>query len=96
MVTYDRWITRSGQIGALLGGVAGFLYGVYIMATSHALSWTEISDTVESVVVVIACAVIISSLCVAVGWMAGLVLGIIASPLRSFTGKHWVREVFGG
>ena len=59
MTTYGQWITKSTGIGALLGGVAGFFYGTYIMATSHALSWTDVLDTMESVVVVIVCAVII-------------------------------------
>jgi hypothetical protein len=50
------------------------------MATSHALSWTDVLDTMESVVVVIVCAVInriIGSLCIGIGGMAGLVLGIV-------------------
>jgi hypothetical protein len=88
MATCGEWITKSARIGALLGGVAGFFYGTYIMATSHALSWTDVLDTMESVVVVIVCAVIIGSLCIAIGGMAGLVLGIVASPLRSFTEKR--------
>jgi len=88
MTTYGEWIKKSARIGALLGGVAGCSYGTYIMATSHALRWTDALDTMESVVVVIACAVIIGSLCIAIGGLAGLVLGIVASPLSSFTGKR--------
>jgi hypothetical protein len=52
MATYDEWIMKSARIGASLGGVAGFFYGTYIMATSSALSWTDVSDTMASVVVV--------------------------------------------
>jgi hypothetical protein len=88
MATYDEWIMKSGRIGASLGGVAGSFYGTYTMATSPALSWTDVLDTMESVVVVIVCAVIIGSLCIAIGGLAGLVLGIVASPLRSFTEKR--------
>jgi hypothetical protein len=36
---------------------------------------------IESVVVVLVTAVIIGSLCVAIGWMSGLVLGTVAFPL---------------
>ncbi len=96
MVTYDEWVMKSARIGALLVGVVGFFYGTYVMATSSALSWTDVSDTMESVLVVAECAIIIGGFCIAIGWITGLVLGIIASPLRSFTGEHWVREVFGG
>lgn len=84
MAIHGEWITKSTRIGASLGGVAGFLYGTYIMATSHALSWTDVSDTMESVVVVLVTAVMISSLCIAIGWVAGLLLGIAVSPFRSF------------
>jgi hypothetical protein len=87
MATYGKWITKSTRIGASLGGVAGFFYAAYIMATSPALGWTDVLDTMESVVVVIVCAVIIGSLCIGIGGLAGLVLGIVASPLSSFT-KH--------
>jgi len=88
MATCGEWIMKSARIGASLGAVAGFFYGTYIMATSHALSWTDISDTMESVVVVFVCAVIIGSLCIAIGGLAGLVLGIVASPLSSLTEKR--------
>ena len=88
MATYGKWIMKSARIGASLGGVAGFFYAAYIMATSPALGWTDVLDTMESVVVVIVCAVIIGSLCIGIGGLAGLVLGIVASPLSSFTGKR--------
>jgi hypothetical protein len=58
------------------------------MATSHALTWTDVSDTIESVVVLLVTAVMIGSLCIAIGWLAGLVLGTVASPLRSRTEKR--------
>lgn len=88
MVTYDRWITKSEYIGALFGGLVGFFYGAYIMATSHVLSWTDVSDMMESVVVVLVTAVMIGSLCIAIGWLAGWGLGIVASPLSLFTKKR--------
>jgi hypothetical protein len=88
MTTYDEWIMKSGRIGASLGGVAGFFYGTYVMATSHPLSWTDVSDTIESVVVLLVTGVMIGSLCIAIGWLAGLVLGTVASPLRSRTEKR--------
>jgi NhaP-type Na+/H+ or K+/H+ antiporter len=81
---YD-WIMKSARIGALLGGVAGFVYGCYSMATSRALSWTDISDATESVVVVLVTAVMIGSLAIAIGWVAGLVLGVVSFPVGSFT-----------
>jgi len=84
MAAFGEWITKSARIGAVLGGAAGFFYGTYIMATSHALSWTDVSDTMESVVVVLITAVMIGSLCIGIGGLAGLVSGIVASPLRSF------------
>ncbi len=80
MTTYSGWISRSAQIGAIFGGIAGFFYGAYIMATSHALSWTDLSDTMESLVVVLVTAVMIGSLCIAIGWLAGMAVGIVASP----------------
>ncbi len=83
MANYGEWIMKSARIGALLGGVAGFFYGTYMMATSHALSWTDLSDTMESVVVVLVTAVMVGSLCIAIGWLAGLLLGTVAAPLRS-------------
>lgn len=83
MANFVQWTMKPGGIGALLGGVAGFFYGTYIMATSHALSWTDVSDAMASVVVVLVTAVMIGSLCIAVGWLAGLVLGSVASPRRA-------------
>jgi len=88
MANYGEWIMKSARIGASLGGVAGFFYGTYVMATSHALSWIDVSDTMESVVVLLVTAVMIGSLCIAVGWLAGVVLGTVASPLRSRTEKR--------
>ncbi len=87
MANYE-WIMKSARIGAILGGVAGFVYGSYSVATSHALSWTDVSDAMESVVVVLVTAVMIGSLSIAIGWLAGLVLGTVASPLRSSSEKR--------
>ncbi len=58
------------------------------MATSHALSWTDLSDTMESLVVVLVTAVMIGSLCIAIGWLAGLAVGIVASPPGWFAEKR--------
>lgn len=88
MTAYGEWITKSARIGASLGGVAGFFYASYTMATSPALSWTDVLDTMESIIVVLICAVIIGSFCIAIGGLAGLVLGIVASPLSSFSEKN--------
>jgi len=85
MATYSEWIMKSARIGASLAGVGGFFFGAYIMATSATLSWTDVLDALESVVVVLMSAVIIGSFCIAIGWLAGLVLGIVAAPLGSFT-----------
>ena len=87
-MAHYEWIMKSARIGALLGGVAGFVYGSYSVATSHALSWTDVSDAMESVVVVLITAVMIGSLSIAIGWLAGLVLGTAAYPLRSRTEKR--------
>ncbi len=87
MANYE-WIMKSARIGALVGGVAGFVYGTYSVATSHALSWTDVSDALESVVVVLVTTVMIGSLSIAIGWLAGLVLGSVASPFRSRTEKR--------
>lgn len=88
MTAYGEWITKSARIGASLGGVAGFFYAGCIMATSPALSWTDVFDTMESVVVVLMCAVIIGTFCIAIGGLAGLVLGIVASPLGSLRQRY--------
>lgn len=88
MVAYDRWITTSQQIGALFGAIAGFFYGAYVMATSVPLGWTDVSDTLGSVFVVLLFAGLIGSLCLAIGWLAGWVLGVLASPLGSFVAKR--------
>jgi hypothetical protein len=88
MAIYGKWIMKSTRIGASLGGVAGFFYAAYIMATSPTLGWTDVLDTVESVVAVLIFAVILGSFCIGIGGLAGLVLGIVASPLSSFTKKH--------
>jgi len=87
MATYGEWIKKSALIGALLGGDAGFFYGAYIMPTSLTLGWTDVLDAVGSVVAVLVFAVILGSLCIAIGGLAGLVLGVVASPLSSFTKK---------
>ena len=88
MATYGTWITKSTRIGASLGGSAGFFYTAYIMATSPTLSWTDVLDTVESVVAVLIFAVIIGSFCIGIGGLAGLVLGIVASPLSSLHSRR--------
>jgi hypothetical protein len=77
MATYGEWIKKSARIGALLGGVAGFFYGAYIMATNLTLGWTDVLDTVGSVVAVLIFSVILGSLCIAIGGLAGLVLGVV-------------------
>jgi len=87
MANYD-WIMKPARIGALLGGVAGFVYGSYSVAASHALSWTDVSDAMESVVVVLVTAIMIGSLSIAIGWLAGLVFGTVAYPLHSRTAKR--------
>lgn len=87
MANYN-WIMKPARIGALLGGVAGFVYGSYSVAVSHALSWTDVSDAMESAVVVLVTAIMIGSLSIAIGWLAGLVLGTVAYPLRSHTEKR--------
>jgi len=51
MVSHGEWIMKSARIGASLGGVAGFFYGAYIMAANPTLSWTDVLDTLESIVV---------------------------------------------
>ncbi len=88
MVTYDEWITKSEHIGAVLGGVAGFIYGAYIMASNLTLGRTDLLETLGSVVLVLLFAGVIGSLCMAIGWLAGLVVGILASPLGSFAEKR--------
>jgi hypothetical protein len=74
-------------IGASLGGVAGFFYGAYIMATNLTLGWTDVLDIVGAAVVGLLFAVMIGSLCIVIGGLAGLVLGIGAFPLSSFHRK---------
>jgi hypothetical protein len=81
MAAYGQWITKSARIGASFGGVAGFLYAAYVMATSANLGWTDVLDAVGSVVAVFIFAVIIGSFCIAIGCLAGLVLGVVSSPL---------------
>jgi MFS superfamily sulfate permease-like transporter len=85
MATCDDWTRKSMRIGASIGGVAGFFYAAYSMATSHVLNWTDVSDAMESVVVVLVTAAMIGSLSIAIGWLAGLVLGVVSFPLSSFT-----------
>jgi len=43
-------------------------------------------------VVVLVTAVMLGSLSIAIGWLAGLVLGTVASPLRSFTASSSPRK----
>jgi hypothetical protein len=93
MATYGEWIKKSARIGASLGGVAGFFYGAYIMATKLTLGWTDVLDTVGSVAAVLIFAVILGSLCIGIGGLAGLVLGVVASPLSSL---HFRRSYFSG
>jgi len=85
MATYGEWITRSTRIGASLGGVAGFFFAAYLTARSSALAWTDVLDSVGSIAVVLIYAVILGSFCIVIGGLAGLVLGTVSSPLRSFT-----------
>ena len=89
MTTYGQWITKSTGIGALLGGVAGFFYGAYIMATNLTLGWTDVFNTLGSAVVVLLFAFMIGSLCIIIGALAGLVSGISAFPLSSLTERRW-------
>jgi len=92
MAAYGEWITKSTGVGALLGGVAGFFYAAYIMATSPTLGWTDVLDTMGSLAAVLIFAVTLGSFCIAIGGLAGLVLGIISSPLSSFTSSSSPRK----
>jgi len=83
MDTYGKWIKKSACIGASLGGVAGFFYGAYVTATSPTLGWTDVLDAVGSVGAMLIFAVVIGSLCIVIGALAGLALGIVSSPLSS-------------
>jgi len=85
MTTYGEWITKSVRIGALLGGIVGFFYAAYITATSPGLVWTDGLDMMGSVMAVLLYAVVLGSFCIAIGGLAGLALGIVSSPLSSFT-----------
>ncbi len=85
MTAYGNWITKFTRTGAAIGGVAGFLYAAYIMATSGSLAWTDVPDTVESAAAVLAFAIILGSFCIALGGVAGLLLGTVSFPLKSFT-----------
>jgi len=87
MATYGNWIEKSTRNGALLGGVVGFFYAAYIMAATLAIDWTDLLRTIASVGAVLVFAVILGSLCIAIGGLAGLVLGVVASPLRALTRK---------
>ncbi len=87
MTTYGEWIKKSTRIGALLGGVVGFFYAAYIMAANLAIDWTDLLQTMASVGAVLVFALILGGLCVVIGGLAGLVLGVVASPLSSFTRK---------
>jgi len=82
---FGQWLARCTRIGALLGGVAGFLYAAYFTATSPVLGWADTLDTVESAAAVVMNAAILGSFCVAIGALAGVVLGIVSFPLSSFT-----------
>jgi len=88
MTAYREWLTKSARIGASLGGVAGFFYAAYIMATSPTLGWTDVLDAVGSVVAVFIFAIILGSFCIVIGGLAGLVLGVVASPLSLLTKKR--------
>ena len=84
-LTCGEWLAKCTRVGALLGGVAGFFGAAYFTATSPALGWADTLDTVESVAAVVMNAAILGSFCIAIGAMAGLVLGIASFPLRSLT-----------
>ena len=88
MVTYDEWIMKCEHIGACLGGVAGFFYGAYVMAANLTFVWTDLLDILGSVTLVLVFAGVIGGLCVAVGWLAGLFVGVLASPLGSVSDKR--------
>lgn len=92
MATYGEWITRSTRIGASLGGVAGFFIAAYFTAISPALGWTDVLDTVGSLAIVVIYAVILGSFCIAIGGLAGLVLGTVSSPLRLRTALPTARK----
>ncbi len=94
MVKNAEWMKKPACVGALLGGVAGFLCGIYMIATSHALSWTDVPDAMASIVVVLITGFMIASLCIAIGWVAGLVLGTVASARRSSAEKHQSPSLF--
>jgi len=87
MATYGTWIAKSTRIGALLGGLAGFFYAAYIMATNLTIGWSDILETMASVGAMLVFALILGGLCVVIGGLAGMVLGVVASPLSSFTRK---------
>jgi len=61
MAAYGEWITKSTGVGASLGGVGGFFYAAYIMATSPTLGWTDVLDTMGSLAAVLIFAVTLVS-----------------------------------
>jgi hypothetical protein len=91
MDTNGDWMVKSASIGASLGGVGGFFCAAYMMATIGALNWTGVFETAESVVVVFVFAVMIGSLCIAIGGLAGLVLGFATFPLSRFMVRETTR-----
>ena len=83
-LAFGEWLAKCTRIGALLGGVAGFFYAAYLTATSPALGWADTLDTVESAAAVVMNAAILGSFCIAIGALAGVILGIVSFPLSSF------------
>jgi hypothetical protein len=92
MDTNGDWMVKSASIGASIGGVGGFFCAAYMMATIGALNWTGVFETVESVVVVLVFAVMIGSLGVAIGALAGLVFGFVTTPLNRFMVRKTARS----
>jgi len=87
VATHGDWIDNSARFGAWLVGVPGFVYATYETATYSHLHWKGVGAVMD-LFVVLFFATLVSCFFVMAGWLAGLVLGTISSPLSSFTRKH--------
>jgi hypothetical protein len=84
MATYGEWIKKSTYIGGCVGGFVGFGSGAYYAVTNA--KWAGgFLGIIEGLLLMFGGGSLVCGLSILAGWLVGMLIGIVSSPLSSFT-----------